>query len=137
MINSQMMLVIISIMGYGLGAFFYKMSGNQGMHPLMITICVTAMYVLIMPVIFMTVNFNRQLTTMGLVLAVIGGLATGIGNLGWMYAMKTGEAGSTTTLTSLYPAVTLLLSCLFLGETFSLKKGIGMVLALIGFAILS
>lgn len=137
MFSYQMFLVISSIMGYGLGAFLYKLSGNQGMHPLMITMSVICLYIVVAPAVLFGVSFDKSFTTWGLILAILGGLFTAIGNLGWMFAMKNGAAGNITILTSLYPAITLLLSCLFLGETFNLKKGIGMVLALVGFAILS
>jgi transporter family protein len=56
--------------------------------------------------------------------------------MGYFYALRQGSAGSITVLTSLYPAVTLLLSMIFMGETINFKQGIGCALALIAFVLL-
>lgn len=58
------------------------------------------------------------------------------GSMGYFYALRGGNAGTTTVLTSLYPAVTLILASIFLKESISFKHGIGIALALIAFILL-
>lgn len=60
-----------------------------------------------------------------------------IGSLAYFYALKRGGAGEITTLTALYPALTLLLSVLFLREEINFRKIIGVLFALASVFILS
>lgn len=60
-----------------------------------------------------------------------------VGSMAYFFALKRGGAGEVTTVTALYPALTLLLSVFFLQEGMTYRKGIGVALALISFIILS
>ena len=129
-------LVIISILGWGVGSLFYKMA-NSSIHPVMVSTIVTLVYIIITPIPFLVMNFDKTVTTNGIITSVVGGLLMCAGSMAYFYALRNGEAGEITTITALYPALTLVLSCLFMGETMSMKKAIGVLLACASFYILS
>lgn len=129
-------LIILSIVGWGIGSVFYKIA-NDNVHPMMVSTIVTAVYIVLTPLPFMFMNFDRSVNTTGVVFSILGGLAMCAGSMGYFYALRGGSAGQITTVTAVYPALTLVLSCLFMGEGMSLKKGIGVALALGSVLLLS
>lgn len=129
-------LVILSVIGWGVGSLFYKQA-NDNIHPLMVSTIVTLTYAVLTPFAFLFVKFPHTVNATGVGFAVGGGLCMCLGSLGYFYALRSGSAGNITILTSLYPALTLLLSCIFLKEAIGLKQGIGMGLALVSFVLLS
>jgi|SRR5579885_3364534 len=129
-------LVIISILGWGVGSLFYK-AANSSIHPIMVSTIVTLVYIVITPIPFFFMSFDKTLNITGVWTAVVGGLLMCAGSMGYFYALRTGEAGEITTITALYPALTLVLSCLFMGETMNIRKAIGVLLACASFYILS
>jgi len=132
---SPQWLIIFSILGWGVGSLFYKVA-NDNVHPLMVSTIVTIVYIILTPLPFLFLKFNTTVNATGIIFSVLGGLCMCVGSLGYFYALKGGNAGAVTALTSLYPALTLLLSYFFMKETLNLKQGIGMVLALISFVLL-
>lgn len=134
---SVQLLVIISIIGWGIGSLFYKVA-NDNIHPLMVSTVVTLVYIVLTPLPFFFLKFNTSLNSTGVLFSIMGGLCMCIGSLGYFYALRGGShVGLVTVLTSLYPALTLILSCLFMKETLSFKQGIGIALAVVSFALLS
>lgn len=128
-------LIVASILGWGFGSFFYKIA-SATIHPVMISTIAMGLYLILLPIMWIVVKFDHSITISGTAYALAGSLCMCIATLSFSYALRTGEAGRTTIITALYPALTLLLSMLFLGETLTIKKTIGVVLALISFAIL-
>jgi transporter family protein len=122
--------------GWGVGSLFYK-AANSSIHPIMVSTIVTLVYMVITPLPFLFMNFDKSVNTTGIWTSIVGGLLMCAGSMGYFYALRNGEAGEITTITALYPALTLLLSCLFMGETMSIKKGVGVALACASFYILS
>jgi transporter family protein len=131
-----MYLIIIAILGWGVGSLFYKLAGNY-MHPMMVTTTVTALYVILTPLAFLFLKFPKDINVAGVAYAAAAGLCMAIGSMGYLFALKKGDAGEITTITALYPALTLLLSVIFLSEGMTIKKGIGIALALLSCIILS
>lgn len=133
---STSLLVIITIFGWGIGAVFYKLANNN-IHPVMVDIVSTITVVGILPFLFLLTSFPKDLNPPGIVYSALGGLSMGIGGLAYFFALRRGEAGEVTTITALYPAITLVASILFLHEGMSIRKSVGVGLALISFFILS
>jgi uncharacterized membrane protein len=126
-------LILFSILGWGVGSVFYKLANNN-IQPMMVTTIVTSVYVLLTPLAFFFVKFDHAVNTPGVLYSIGGALCMCVGSLAYFYALKAGgAAGETATLT----ALTLLLSYLFLGEQLSIKKGIGMALALVSIFFLT
>jgi transporter family protein len=129
-------LILLAIVGWGVGSLFYKVA-NDAIHPLMVSTIVTVVYVVLTPLAFVSNKFDRSLTWTGVIFSVLGGLAMGIGSIGYSFALKKGGAGEITAVAALYPALTLMLSMIFLHEEMSWRKGIGILLALSSVLVLS
>jgi transporter family protein len=128
--------IAATILGWGFGSFFYKLANNT-VHPVMVSTIAMALYLFLLPMMWVVVKFDHAVTLGGVLYALIGSLCMCVATLSYSYILRNGGAvGQTTILTSLYPALTLVLSMMFLGETLSIKKMIGVMLALISFAIL-
>lgn len=134
--SSEQYLILLSILGWGIGSIFYKIA-NDNIHPLMVSTIITIMYIILTPIPFIFMKFDHSINSVGFIFSILGGLCMCVGSLGYFYALRTSNVGVVTTMTSLYPALTLLLSFLFLKETIHWKQGFGIMLALISFALLS
>lgn len=128
-------LIAITVLGWGVGSLFYKVA-NDNIHPIMVSAVVTCVYILVTPITFLVVKFPRDLNQNGALFSVMAGICMAVGSLAYFFALRRGGAGEITAVTALYPALTLGLSMLFLGEQMSLRKGIGILLALASFFIL-
>lgn len=129
-------LILITILGWGIGSFFYK-TANNNIHPMMVSIIVTSFYVVWDICAFTFIPFNKAVNSTGIIYTLLGAFFMGIGSLTYFFALRDGQAGSTTVLTALYPAVTLILASIFLKETITIKSGIGIALAITSFLLLS
>lgn len=133
---SNLHLIIIVILGWGIGPLFYKMA-NDNLHPLVVSSLVTAMFVILIPPAMYVAKVDITFNTIGVVTALIGGFLMCVGSLAYFYALKMGEAGEVAAATSIAPAITLALSVIFLNEPLTFRKIIGTILALLGILILS
>lgn len=70
-------------------------------------------------------------------IASLGGLFGALGGLMLIIALRLGEASIIVPLTSIYPAVTATLSIILLGETITLRKVVGVILAILAVVLLS
>ena len=70
-------------------------------------------------------------------LAVLAGVLGGGGYIFFMKALETGKASIVIPLTALYPAVTVILALLLLGEKLSTVQALGITLAIIAAVLLS
>jgi transporter family protein len=129
-------LILLAIFGWGIGSLFYKVA-NDAMHPVMVSTVVTVVYIILTPITFMIVKFDKAINSTGVIFSVLGGICMAIGSMGYFFALKKGGAGEITTVTALYPAITLGLSMFFLGEELTWRKGIGIALALVSVFVLS
>jgi bacterial/archaeal transporter family protein len=129
------LLILLTILGWGVGSLFYKIA-NDNMHPIMVSAAITVLFMVITPLAFIFLKFDHKFNTVGIVAAVLGGACMCAGSMSYFFALRGGHAGLITALTALYPALTLILSMIFLGEHISFKQGIGILLALASFIIL-
>ncbi len=74
---------------------------------------------------------------MPLYLALISGAASGVATIFFYLALSRGEASIVVPLTAMYPAVTVVLSLLFLNEKLTLTQTIGVGLAVLAAILLS
>lgn len=123
-------LLAIIIIGWGSGSLFYSLANNK-IHPILMSTIATAVYVIVAPLYFFIFKVEYNWNAVGIIYSIIGALLMSIGTTAYCYLLQRGAAGEVTTLAALYPAVTVLLSVLFLGEQFTLKRAFGMCLALL------
>lgn len=79
--------------------------------------------------IFTNFSFN--------IYALLMGLTWGLGTIFFIIALQPAKLSVIVPLTALYPAITVLLSLLFLHERLELKEVIGIVLAILSIVLLS
>lgn len=134
--SSTIFLVIVAILGYGLWAFFQK-PGLQsiGKYEYMIVMNIVVL-VGITFYLVMIQKFSIALSK-GLIYPVVGGIATAIASIAFISLAEKSGIGWVTTLTSLYPAVTIILAVLILKEQLTFYQGLGVVFALIAGLLLS
>lgn len=75
-------------------------------------------------------GFKLETNTKGAVFGILTGVFEFIGALAFVYAVSKSKSSMVVVVSALYPAVTVLLSYLFLGDTITIKQGIGMLMAL-------
>lgn len=129
-------LIVITIIGWGIGSVFYKLANAQ-MHPIMVSLIVTLLYCILTPITFFATKFPKDITSSGIVYAILGGVCMAIGSLAYFFALRKGDAGQVTTITALYPTLTLILSMIFLQEQLTLKKSVGIAFAFASFIVLA
>lgn len=127
---SQLKLLSIVIFGWGFGSFFYKFA-NDKINPIIVEVIATFVYLLMIPMWLMLFKPTYEVNGAGFIYSIFGAIAMCVGTVAFFFAIKNGNVGEVTVLSSLYPIITLGLSCLFLGEQLSIKNCIGVVLAFI------
>lgn len=131
------MFILIAILGWGVGSFFSKLS-NTAMHPLMVASVSLLTYMIVLPLALIFSKFDHSISIQGIVVTVVGSLCMCAGTLGFAFALRNGApVGQATILSSLNPLITLVLSIIFLHEGMTVKKGVGILFAIISFIILS
>ena len=104
-------LVLISILGWGISNVFYKASLST-MSPFVVSAIIASVSILMAPLPFLLVKVDTHISGLGVLFAVCGALCVCAGSIAFFYAMKTNGAGQITAITSIYPALTFLLSML-------------------------
>jgi bacterial/archaeal transporter family protein len=74
-------------------------------------------------------GFRPEIHPKGIGLALTTGMLGIIGALGFLFAVKVGKVSVIAIFTAMYPAITVLLACIFLKEPITLKEGIGFLCA--------
>jgi drug/metabolite transporter (DMT)-like permease len=131
------MFILIAILGWGVGSFFSKLS-NTAMHPLMVASVSLLTYMVVLPLALIFSKFDHSVSVQGIVVTVVGSLCMCAGTLGFAFALRNGApVGQATILAALNPMITLALSMIFLHEGMTVRKGIGIIFALVSFFFLS
>lgn len=133
---SNSILIMISIIAYGIGAVFYKLASNHT-HPIIISAVMVGLYLVLLPVAAFLFKVNFSVSSLGFWFSLLGGACTCVGALTYMFALKGTGAGQLAAATSVYPVITVLISAFFLGEPFSIKKAIGCLLAVVSVFLLT
>lgn len=129
-IPAWLLYAIITMLFYGLWAFFPKMA----------TLYLPTKEILLYQIIgILTVGFivlitskNRlQINTPGLIFSILGGAAGLLGTLFFLKSLAIGKTSVVVTLTALYPLITIILAFIVLRETLSVKNAVGIVFALV------
>jgi transporter family protein len=108
------------------------------MSPVMVESIGTIAYLVIIPIQIYFIKPSFNVSWAGAGYATLGALFMSGGSLAYYYLLKQGTGvGVATSMTSVYPAVTVLLSFLFLGEPLSFRKMLGIFLALCSVYVLS
>jgi transporter family protein len=134
--TSWLSAALVSLISFGLWGFFTKLAvlhidSRSALIYQTIGVMVVAFIML------NTLNFKPAMNLKGVSYAILTGLAYGIGCLFYFIAASKGKIITVVTLTALYPLITILLACLLLKETVSLKQSCGIMLALVAILLMS
>lgn len=133
----NILLVLGSIILWGLWGFFAKISESK------IGIQVSFWSGLgTFLTVFIYLIFSNQISPLkidnqGVMLGIFAGVSSGMGAVLFYTLLSKHPAGILTTVTALYPIVTIVLSVLFLKEVISFEKALGLLLALAALFLLN
>ncbi len=128
---------IITIMGWGVWGFLGKLS-TRSINAITVYFLAFLGSFIILPIYFILfhgeihINFKNMDTVWG----ILSGITASVASICFYLALKKGESSIVVPLTSLYPVITVLLSILLLQESFTIKKIIGVILAITAAIIL-
>jgi transporter family protein len=133
---SWLILAACCVGTWGVWGFLAKLTTARGVHPLALSAVssVTGVVITWIAVFLIQPPFARG--GGNLLMALVTGVCGSLGGLAFFFALGYGRASIIVPLSSLYPAITILLSLIFLGERPTLPQGIGIVLALIASILL-
>jgi transporter family protein len=121
---------------WGIWGFIAKLTTTRGVHPLALSAIssVTGAIITWVAVLFIQPPWERA--SHNISFALLTGLCGSLGGIAFFFALGHGRASIVVPLSSLYPAITILLSLFVLGEHPSPKQTLGMILALIASLLL-
>jgi transporter family protein len=87
--------------------------------------------------VLVVIGFRPETDVRGVALAMLTGVLGVLGALGYLYAVMRGPVTLISTVTALYPILTVMLAYGLLQEPVSLRQAVGIVLALIAISLLT
>lgn len=128
--TETIILMILSLMGWGFGAFFSKMATNRiGEASVFWDLTGYIPLVIIYTLFAFKAKDIFGASKIGIMYGLIAGLTGAVGLIAFYLLVAKKDAGIATSITAMYPALTALLSFIFLGEKITILKAVGIVLA--------
>lgn len=119
---------------YGIGTFFAKIVCEK--NPLFQWIIVNIVGIIL--TIFILIKYKVMITDQKIIMyAIISAILVVVGSLILYYALYKGKASIVVPISSIGPAITIILSILFLKESLTTTQMIGVFLILAGIILLS
>ena len=135
----RFVLLSVSIFGWGFSVFLNKLASKH-YHPYHLQVIWNSLSIIIIPFFLMmsyksNVTFSHSLkhSLLALTAVVFSIVATTC----FYFAIKESEVGKSLIITSAYPVVTLILSCIFLGEQINGARILGILFVFVGLFIIS
>jgi len=131
-------LVAVSFFGWAFWAFATKIVSSR-MHPLAMQISSATLGLLCMPFFISVLRSDKsvQYSWPGIAWAIAGGIAGVSAYMAYSYALKTGEIGTISIITSCYPILTCIAAIAFLGEPITIFKVLGIASIVLGVVLMS
>jgi bacterial/archaeal transporter family protein len=126
---SSGLLVLFATVSWGIWAFALRKAMGH-MPPLAVHVAYSLATVLLVPVYLALARRQAvplRFPVSGIVWAALAASLVGAGVVAMMYAMRARDASQIVALTASYPAVTLLLAVLFLGESLTASRVCGVL----------
>jgi len=115
---------------WGLYGFFPKITIRY-ISPLSTIVYEALIGIPVAIVVLAVLKFRPEVHPTGILLASLTGLLGMLGALSFLFAVRRGQVGLVSAFTALYPALTILLAMLFLGERLELRQWFGVGLAIL------
>lgn len=128
--TETIILMFLSLVGWGLGAFFSKMATNRiGEASVFWDLTGYIPLVIIYTLFAFKAKDIFGANKMGIMYGLIAGLTGAVGLISFYLLVSKKDAGIATSITAMYPALTAILSFIFLGEKITMMKAFGIILA--------
>jgi transporter family protein len=121
---------------WGVWGFVAKLTTARGVHPLALSAISSVTGAILTWIVVYFVQPPLERATSNMTFVLLTGICGSLGAVAFFFALGHGRASIVVPLSSLYPAITILLSLIFLGEHPSITQGIGIVLALVASILL-
>lgn len=129
-------LMILAILGWGIGGFFYKIA-NTYLHPIWVACIYTILYLCAIPVEISLFKPNHEWNPAGIAFTCLGAVFMCIGTVLYLFLAERGTAsGEVASMSAVYPAITLTLAVIFIEGTFNVKRLLGLAVAVAGIWLL-
>ncbi len=126
---------MLALVSWGVWGVISKLASDYSWHQIM---GLSALVTLVSALIFQFYSRSSfKLDSPGLWAALATGIFGSLALIGFFSALQTGKASLVVPLTALYPAITVILSVIFLNEEFTFLKGAGITLAIAAVVLLS
>lgn len=132
------LIIIITLVSWGVGSFIAKLAANRiNTQSAFWDVLGYAIAIIVYSLaVFKFSNLIRG-DKVGVTLAFLSGLVGSFGLIGFYWLMSHKGASITAPLTSLWPALTVILAILFLHESVNTTKLLGIILSLVAIYLLS
>jgi transporter family protein len=127
---------LVSVLWWGIFGFLGKV-GSDRISPAQMQIFFTIGMVPVAIVCVLRLKFRIATNKRGVSYSVLMGIFAALGSLAFFGAMKSGKASLVAPVTSLYPALTVLLALVVLKEKLNKVQTLGLILAMASIVILS
>ena len=133
-----LLVVIATFVSWGVGSFIAKLATNRiGAKSAFFDILGYAPAVIIYSLILFKLKNLIQADKIGAGLAFLAGTIGSFGLIGFYFLLSRAEASAIIPLTALYPALAAVLAIIFLHESITSEKLLGIILSLIAIYLLS
>lgn len=127
---------MVTFVMWGIGGIFTKLASNHINAP-SIQVFQLAGSVVVLAVLFWLMGWSFESNTEGMKFALLMGVTSVIGFLFYIFAIQKGSISVATTISALYPLVTILLASVLFKEAITLKQGVGMALAIVAMVLMA
>jgi uncharacterized membrane protein len=128
--------ILLNILGFGLWGFVGKIGMTTiGKYRYLFVSYLTV--TVMMSVLFYASNERKIISIAEYIYPLIGGICTGIAIASYFNALENVPLSVVSSLSSLYPVITVMLSISFLSEKLTIMQVLGIILALISGFLLS
>ncbi len=137
--DSVTLLVVIgTFLSWGVGALIAKLAANRiGTQSVFWELVGYVPAILIFSLTVFRLRNLIEGDRVGIGLAIAAGAIGSLGAVGFYFLLTRAEASTVTPLTALYPALTAVLAFIFLHESITPAKALGIILSLIAIYLLS
>ena len=127
-----------ALVAWGLWAVLSKLLGNAFSAEQSQALSTLGMLPMLVPLVLSKRTDLRTASRKGMVLALLGGVVTCLGNVAYYSALAHGgKVATVVSLSALYPLVTIFLALIFLRERVTRVETVGVILAIIAAVLLS
>ena len=130
-------IVVGSFVSWGVSSFLSKIATNKiGQKAIFFDIIIYAPTVILYSLVVFKFKNLVHSDRSGILFGTLAGLIGSLGLIGFYYLLTRDEVSTILPLTALYPAVTIVLAAIFLNETITPTKGLGIIFSLIAIYLL-